>query len=73
MLPDLSVRSSQGDCRMNWTFSNLNKLKTLSLGEKFAFVGTAYGLTGTWANSAGDEFNNMVMSNNVADTYTKVS
>jgi len=41
--------------------------------EKFAFVGTAYGLTETWANSAGDEFNSMAMPNNVADTYTKVS
>ena len=53
--------------------ANLNKLKTLSLGEKYAFVGTEYGLAGTWANSDGNEFNSMAMPNNVADTYTRVS
>ena len=70
---DISSFDTTNVTNMNWTFSNLNKLKTLSLGEKFAFVGTVYGLAGTWANSDGDEFNSMAMPNNVADTYTRVS
>ena len=70
---DISSFDTTNVTNMNWTFSNLNKLKTLSLGEKFAFVGTAYGLTGTWANSDGNEFNSMAIPNNVADTYTRVS
>ena len=70
---DISSFDTTNVTNMNWTFSNLNKLKTLSLGEKFAFVGTVYGLAGTWANSAGDEFDSMAMPNNVADTYTRVS
>ena len=70
---DISSFDTTNVTNMNWTFSNLNKLKTLSLGEKFAFVGTEYGLAGTWANSDGNEFNSMAMPNNVADTYTRVS
>ena len=46
---------------MNWTFSNLSGLKTFTLGENFAFVGTSYGLTGTWINTEGEEFDAMRM------------
>ena len=56
---------------MNWTFSNLSGLKTFTLGENFAFVGTSYGLTGTWINTEGEEFDAMSIPGNVTDIYTK--
>lgn len=68
---DISNLDTSKVTNMNWTFSNLRSLKELTVGEDFGFVGTAYGLTGVWKNSDGEEFDAMAMPNNVADTYTK--
>ena len=68
---DISSFDSSNMTNMNWTFSNLSGLKTLKLGENFAFVGTAYGLTGTWMNSEGEEFDAKNIPGNVTDIYTK--
>ena len=69
---DISNINSSKVTNMNWMFSNLNNLKSLSLGENFSFIGTAYGLSGTWRNSNGEEFDAMAMPNSVADTYTRI-
>lgn len=69
---DISNINSSKVTNMNWMFSNLNNLKSLSLGENFSFIGTAYGLSGTWRNSNGKEFDARAMPNSVADTYTRI-
>lgn len=69
---DLSNFDTSKVTNMNWTFSNLRSLKTLTLGENFAFYGTVYGLTGTWVNSAREEFDAKEIPGNVVDTYTKI-
>ena len=58
-------------------FSDCSSLTTLITGPNFKFVGTAYDLSGTWQNTAGETFNgNNGTANfpsNVADTYTRIS
>lgn len=73
---DLSNFDTSKVTNMNWTFSNLNKLRTLKLGNKFAFLkgddgSWKSGLAGTWINTDGEEFASTEIPNNVADTYTK--
>lgn len=70
---DISNIDTSKVTNMNWTFSNLNSLKTLSLGKDFAFVGTAHGLRGMWMNSEDEEFDAMEIPNNVKETYTRIS
>lgn len=70
---DISNIDTSKVTNMNWTFSNLNSLKTLSLGKDFAFVGAAHGLRGMWMNSKDEEFDAMEIPNNVKETYTRIA
>ena len=72
---DLSNFDTSNVTNMNWAFCNLNKLRTLKLGNKVALKGKdgswPGGLAGTWINTDGEEFVSTEIPNNVADTYTK--
>ena len=72
---DLSNFDTSKVTNMNWAFCNLNKLRTLKLGNKVALKGKdgswPGGLAGTWINTDGEEFVSTEIPNNVADTYTK--
>lgn len=70
---DISNIDTSKVTNMNWTFSNLNALKTLHIGKNFAFVGTAYGLNGMWMNSENEEFDATEIPNNTEEIYTRVS
>lgn len=61
---------------MNAMFKDCSTLTHLSLGEKFAFVGSEYNLpSGTWYSSNGTAYtsdgNSCTIPNNKADTYTR--
>ena len=72
---DLSNFDTSNVTNMNWAFCNLNKLRTLKLGNKVALKrkdgSWPGGLAGTWINTDGEEFISTEIPNNVADTYTK--
>ena len=70
---DLSSFDTQNVTNMAYMFSNCSGLTNLTTGPKFKFVGTYYGLAGTWQNTAGETFTAGTFPSNVADTYTKIS
>ena len=74
---DLSSFDTSNVTDMVYMFCNCSALTSLTTGTTFKFVGTRYGLSGTWQNTAGETFNgNYNTANfpsNVADTYTKIS
>ena len=74
---DLTPLDTSKVINMYWLFNGCSGLTSLTTGITFKFVGTSYGLSGTWQNTAGETFNgNEDTANfpsNVADTYTKIS
>ena len=70
---DLSPLNTQKVTSMRNMFSECTALTSLTTGTTFKFVGTGYGLPGTWQNTAGKTFTTGTFPSNIADTYTKVS
>ena len=74
---DLTSLDTSKVREMQLAFFKCSSLTSLTTGTNFKFVGTAYYLSGTWQNTAGETFNgNNDTANfpsNVADTYTKIS
>lgn len=70
---DLTNFDTQNVTDMDSMFSYCRSLVTLKTGTIFKFVGTDYGLSGTWRNTAGETFTSGTFPSNVADTYTKIS
>ena len=73
---DLSSLNTQKVTSMNSMFLDCDSLSTLSIGEKFAFVGTYYNLpSDTWYSSNGTAYisngNSCTIPSNKADTYTR--
>ena len=73
---DLTSLDMQKVTKMDLIFKDCSKLINLSLGEKFAFVGSAYKLpSGTWYASDGTAYTSdgttCTIPNNKADTYTR--
>ena len=69
----LSSFDTQKVTNMYSMFFLCKSLTTFTTGPKFKFVGTNYGLSGTWQNTAGETFTRKTFPSNVADTYTKIS
>lgn len=57
---------------MGFMFSGCSGLTTITTGPNFKFIGTNYGLSGTWQNTAGETFTEGNFPSNVADTYIKI-
>jgi len=73
---DLSPLDTQNVTNMVAMFYDCSGLINLSLGDKFAFVGSDYRLpSGTWYSSDGTAYtsdgNSCTIPNNKADTYTR--
>ena len=73
---NLSFLDTQKVTGMSRMFDDCDKLTSLSLGEKFAFVGSNYYLSeGTWYASDGTAYTSngksCTIPNNKADTYTR--
>lgn len=73
---NLTYMNTQKVTEMVWIFKDCSKLINLSLGEKFAFVGSNYYLSeGTWYASDGTTYTSngksCTIPNNKADTYTR--
>ena len=73
---DLSPLDTQNVTNMVAMFYDCSGLINLSLGDKFAFVGSDYRLpSGTWYSSNGTAYtsngNSCTIPNNKADTYTR--
>ena len=69
---DLSSSDTSKVANMSWMFYGCSKLINLSLGDKFAFVGSGYALpSGTWYASDGTAYTSTTIPNNKADTYTR--
>lgn len=73
---DLSSLNTQKVTSMNSMFLDCDSLSTLSIGEKFAFVGTYYNLpSDTWYSSNGTAYisngNSCTIPSDKADTYTR--
>ena len=58
---------------MERMFGHCDDLTTLFTGSKFKFVGSVYGLSGTWQNTAGETFTLGHFPSNVDDIYRKIS
>ena len=70
---DLSSFDTAKVTDMRGMFAGCNWLTSLTAGITFRFVGTSYGLYGTWRNTAGETFTSGNFPSNVADTYTKIA
>ena len=70
---DLTPLDTQNVTNMSEMFRGCTALTSLTTGTTFKFVGTGYGLPGTWQNTAGKTFTTGTFPSNIADTYTKVS
>ena len=73
---DLTPLDTSNVTDMIYMFDGCTALTTLSLGEKFSFVGSDYRLpSGTWYSSDGTVYtsdgNSCTIPNNKADTYTR--
>ena len=73
---NLSSLDTQNVTDMNGMFFNCSKLTALSLGDKFAFIGSNYRLpSGTWYASDGTAYTSngttCTIPNNKSDTYTR--
>ena len=73
---DLTPLNTQNVTDMNFMFYECTALINLSLGDKFAFVGSHYYLpSDTWYSSDGTAYtsneNSCTIPNNKADTYTR--
>ena len=70
---DVSSFDTQKVTTMHYMFDDCSGLKTLTTGTAFKFVGTDYGLPGTWQNTTDETFTSGSFPSNVTDTYTKIS
>ena len=70
---DLTPLDTSKVINMYWLFNGCSGLTSLTTGITFKFVGTSYGLSGTWQNAAGETFTSGTFPSNIADTYTKIS
>ena len=69
---NLSTLDTQNVKYMGFMFSGCSGLTTITTGPNFKFIGTNYGLSGTWQNTAGETFTEGNFPSNVADTYIKI-
>ena len=74
---DLSNFDTSKVTSMNYMFYACHGVTTLKLGEKFAFVGSAYSIPASqWKNTRGKIFDSDGtvgnFPSNIADTYTKI-
>jgi len=53
-------------------FAGCNGLHHFSVGTEFQFIGTDYGLDGSWKNAAGTIFAIGDFPNNTPETYVRV-
>lgn len=73
---DISSFDTSNVTDMDYMFSTYGNLTVLSIGNKFSFVGSYYGLEeGTWYSSDGTAYTSdgatCTIPNNKADTYTR--
>ena len=69
---NLSTLDTQNVKYMGFMFSGCSGLTTITTGPNFKFIGTNYGLSGTWQNTAGETFTEGNFPSNVADPYIKI-
>ena len=69
---NLSTLDTQNVKYMGFMFSGCSGLTTITTGPNLNFIGTNYGLSGTWQNTAGETFTEGNFPSHVADTYIKI-